>query len=102
MVEMMLGSTSSEGQGRLSVGTDSLTGEEGGRSLLQANDWGRGQTPAERGGTADPSKCILWCAIAVGALMQGCPSELVSGILLDATVTTVVLRQWSPLGDVTV
>lgn len=28
--------------------------------------------------TGDPSKCSLWCSIAIGALLSGHPSEMVS------------------------
>ncbi len=29
---------------------------------------------------ADPSICTFWCAVAVGALVKGCPVESVSGM----------------------
>lgn len=36
----------------------------------------------------DPSMCLLWCAVALGALVRGCPLENV-GRLLAASIGTV-------------
>lgn len=43
-----------------------------------------GQSLADQGRSNDPSRCILWCAIALGALVQGCSLEFVSRPFMDA------------------
>ncbi|CAM9274390.1 unnamed protein product, partial [Laminaria digitata] len=42
---------------------------------------GWGQALARQDSTSCPSKCILWCAVALGALVQGCSLEFVTGYL---------------------
>lgn len=46
-------------------------------------------SPASRpDGQNDPSKCIMWCAIGLGALVQGAPVEKVSTHYAGAELRT--------------
>lgn len=40
-----------------------------------------------RGLPMDPSTCVFWCAIALGALVRGSPFETVSGSCLSVLTT---------------
>lgn len=80
MFNVMLGSMSRKRQERVHVGGGSFAG---GQEVLRGGEGGgAGQALAYRPKEGDPSTCILWCTIALGALVQGCPLEFVSFCLL--------------------
>lgn len=78
MVKIMLGSMPQEREEIFRDGGGGLAG--GGQSPDQRQGWhgGWSQTLASQDSTGHPSECILWCTIALGALVQGCSSEFVS------------------------
>lgn len=83
MVKIMLGSMPQQRQEMLRAEESGLPGGEqaGLPQQGQHGGWGRVLTCQDR--TDYPSKCIFWCAIALGALVQGCPSGFVSISVLD-------------------
>lgn len=82
MVKIMLGSMPQQCKETVSDGKVGLA--RGGHSQLlqQGGDGGWSQTWPLQDSTSYPSECILWCTIALGALVQGCSSEFVSYPLL--------------------
>lgn len=75
----MLGEVSQERlqQARLSSETDGEWGPRNGE-VLEGEEQALNGTLTCRTESSDPSKCIMWCAIALGALVQGSPLEYVS------------------------
>lgn len=91
MVEIMLGANLSLRQESVWVGAGSLAGGNEGGSPHKSEEWGWGQTFTDQDGLGDPPKCTLWCAIALGALLQGCPLDFVSPSLLGATAVAAAV-----------
>ena len=79
----MLGSMQQR-QERFRIGAGDLAEGDEGEFLQESEEGGWGQSLACQDTTSCPSKCILWCAIALGALVQGCSLEYVSRPLLDS------------------
>ena len=78
MVKIMLDSMPQQHKEVVSGGNVGLA--RGGQSQLlqQGGDGGWSQASPREDSTSYPSECILWCTIALGALVQGCSSEFVS------------------------
>ena len=91
MVKIMLSSMPQQRQEKVRVGEDGLAAGERARMIQQGEDGITSQTLASQEGTDYPSECILWCTIALGALVQGCSSEFVSYLWVDAKPFTAVV-----------
>lgn len=78
MVKIMLGSMPQQREESIRDGRGGLAGGGQSSGLRQGGDGGWSQTLACQDSTSHPSECILWCTIALGALVQGCSSEFVS------------------------
>lgn len=87
VVKIMLGSMQQR-QERFCIGAGDLAEGEEVEFLQESEKGGWGQSLACQDKTSCPSKCILWCAIALGALVQGCSLEYVSRPLLDTKPVT--------------
>ena len=102
MVNVMLNSMPQELQERLRGGAGGLAGTEQAGFPQQCQEGGGDKVLECQDRTHYPYKCIFWCAIALGALLQGCSSPFVSNPLLgtkpiaDAVVsqcTNICVRQ---------
>ena len=92
MVEVMLGTGPRRGSKVLCGRACSYAGEEEGGVPREVRQWGWNQALASSHyGAGDPSRCTFWCAIALGALVQGCSIEFVS-FVKKATKFLWVLR----------
>lgn len=60
------------------VGGDSYQGAGAGTLLAEGQDKGWDDASVLRDVPNNPAKCIMWCAIALGALMRGSPVKNVS------------------------
>lgn len=80
VVKIMVGSMQQQQQRqeRFRIGAGGLAEGEEGDFLQEGEEGGWGQAVACQETTSCPSKCILWCAVALGALVQGCSLEFVS------------------------
>lgn len=78
MFGIMSRSAIKERQQGLRIGGRRFAGEHEGGLLQEVEGGSVRQPPAHRQEEGDPSTCILWCTIALGALVQGCPLEFVS------------------------
>lgn len=83
MVNIMLGSMPQQRQKRFPVRAGGLARGEQAKFPQQGQEGGLGQMLASQENSHYPSKCIFWCAIALGALIRGCSSDFVSYPLLD-------------------
>lgn len=83
MVKIMLSSMPPQYQETVRVGQISGDGREHARLQQQGVDVGWGQTLACQEATSYAAECILWCTIALGALVQGCSSTFVSAALFS-------------------
>ena len=81
MVKIMLSSMPQQRQETVRVGEISPKGVGHARFQQHGEDVGWGQTLAGQDTSSYPAECILWCTIALGALVQGCPSTFVSSTL---------------------
>eukprot|EP00904_Undaria_pinnatifida_P005103 jgi/Undpi1/1722/HiC_scaffold_11.g05112.m1 len=80
VVQIMLGPNPQQRHDGFRAGPMLAEGEEG-EFHPEGERGGWGQALAHQESTSCPSKCILWCAIALGALVQGCSLEYVTGYL---------------------
>lgn len=78
MVKILLGTVQPPENETVCGKAGSCGGRGGGDVSQDDGQWGWEQALAHQDGAKDPSKCILWCAIALGALVQGCSLEFVS------------------------
>lgn len=88
MVTIMLGSLPRQRQERFSHGTDGTVGRAQASFPQQDQDGGWHKMLACQDRTGYPLKCIFWCTIALGALVQGCASDFVSEIRRTNTYMT--------------
>lgn len=66
------------GNGGLAMGEEAPEGAAVGTRLAEGEEEGWGRTLFCRDVPDNPAKCMMWCAIALGALMRGSPVEFVS------------------------
>lgn len=83
VVELMLGAMPPRRKERHCAQGNSLTdGKQGGHHTAGGEEtYSQGGAYDEIAG--DSFKCIMWCAIALGALVQGCSFDFVSLSVLD-------------------
>lgn len=87
VVQIMLGPNPQQRHDGFRAGPMLAEGEEG-EFHPDGERGGGGQALAHQESTSCPSKCILWCAIALGALVQGCSLEYVSRLLVDTNLVS--------------
>lgn len=88
MVEIMMGAVPPQqryehqrehhGIGEWAMGGEAFQGAAAGTRLAGGDEEGWNGASVWRGVPDNPAKCIMWCAIALGALMRGSPVEFVS------------------------
>lgn len=66
------------GSDGFTMGGDALNGAGAGTGLAEGEGKGWDDALVLRDVSGSPAKCIMWCAIALGALMRGSPVEYVS------------------------
>lgn len=66
------------GNGGLAMGGEAYQGAAVGNRLTGGEEERWSGASVGRGVPDNPAKCIMWCAIALGALMRGSPVEFVS------------------------
>ncbi|CAN0443019.1 unnamed protein product [Pylaiella littoralis] len=69
------------GNGGLAMGEEAPEGAAVGTRLAEGEEEGWGRTLFCRDVPDNPAKCMMWCAIALGALMRGSPVEFVAGYI---------------------
>lgn len=83
MVNIMLGSMPLQRQEQPRGGAGGPAGREQAGIPQQDQEGGLGRVLACQDTTDYPAKCIFWCAIALGALVQGCSLVFVSNSVLE-------------------
>lgn len=76
------------GNDGLAMGEEAYRGGGAGTRLAEGEEqgWGVGDNPD------NPAKCIMWCAIALGALMGGSPVEIVSRHHAGTKSSTIMFK----------